>query len=177
VVWEGDANDNQKAEADEILAPTLLYAEDMETLPGDKPGFVVASSCEVGSVENLVNLTHHMLASGAAVGVVSSTSVTPGGKFDWEDLSSTIEPDRFGSDTLGVYLFRRLFAGGYPAKAVVDAKATTGTNRSIESYAGKMMLNYYGDPTLTLGDSLEDVTSESQEPEEEPVPIGAGCGV
>lgn len=176
VIWEGDSNDNQKAEADEILAPTLIYAEDMDALPGDRPGFVVASSCEVGSVENLVNLTHRMLVSGAAVGVVSSTSVTPGGKSDWEDLASTIQPDRFGSDTLGVYLFRRLIAGGYPAKSVVDAKATAGTSRSIESYAGKMMLNYYGDPTLTLNDSLEDLPLGSQEPEEEPVPGAAGCG-
>jgi hypothetical protein len=53
---------------------------------------------------------------------------------------------------------------------VAEAKAELGQLGERESLAGKMMLNYFGDPSLTLYDSSDDIIDEGPDADE-----GCGC--
>ncbi len=149
-VWTEDRDGDGRAQEDEIASPYLFDVEDALQLPAGRPAFVVAVSCEVGSAETPLNLTHALLLAGAAVGMVASSDVTPGDTTDYGDLTAALDTASFGATNLGAVVFEELLAGRGAAAALAQARTTLGTSASVETYAGKMMLNYFGDPTLGL---------------------------
>lgn len=164
-VWKDDHNNDGVPDRDEIENPLLIQTSGTKELTYDKRAFVLASSCEVGSADVYNNLAFALLLNGGAVGVIGSSSVTPSGTF----LVEGSEPDHtyFGLDPLGVFFFDSVIEGRYPSKALYEAKNEIGTANDIESYAGKYMLNYFGDPTLTLYDTAIDETSDEEVADEE----------
>jgi hypothetical protein len=120
----------------------------------------------VGSAETPHDLAHSLLKQGAAIGMIGSTSVTPGSATDWLDLQSELDTTTNGGDGIGIRFYEKLMQGEYAGKAFFEAKVELGVEGAIEPMAGKMMLNYYGDPSLTLFDTVEDVeeTPDSTSP-------------
>jgi len=150
VVWNGDDDNDGKADHAELTSPPFLRAQDAEQIAPGQPGFAVAASCEVGSADVPHNLSHSLLLAGAVVGMVGSSSVTPG-----SETATQPELDRklFGADNAAVLMFEGLLAGESAAAAFARARETLGQAQSADVLAGKMMLNYFGDPTLTLEDT------------------------
>lgn len=64
--------------------------------------------------------------------------------------------ERFGSDNAAAVILRGLLDGRGAAEALAEAKRTLGEAATAEDLAGKMMLNHFGDPTLTLDDLAPD---------------------
>lgn len=155
-VWDDDTNSDGNAQSTEMSHPLLIDSDSVLSKTFAKPGFVVAVSCEVGSVEVPENLTHSMLLKNAAVGVLASTSVTPGDATDNSDLESELDIENFGAGNSGIFMIKGLLEGKSAALAYSDSRHSLGTGNSIETLAGKMMMNYYGDPTLTLYDNVDD---------------------
>lgn len=150
--WSEDANGNQLAENGEIPSPFLFNTDDAALLEPGRPAFVVPVSCEVGSAETPLNLAYALLLSGGAIGVVGSTNVTPGDTTDYGDPGSQLDVQQYGATNMGVHFFRALLDGAGGAQALLDTKTKLGQSGSVESYAGRMMINYLGDPTLRLRD-------------------------
>ena len=157
-VWDDDTNSDGNAQSTEMSHPLLIDSDSVLSGTFTKPGFVVASSCEVGSVEVPENLTHSMLLKNAAVGVLASTNLTPGDATDYSDIENELDTETFGSSNSGIFMIKGLLEGKSAALAYSDSRHSLGTGNSIETLAGKMMMNYYGDPTLTLYDTVEDRT-------------------
>lgn len=156
-VWAEDADGDERADMDEVVQPTLIESADAASLPADRPAFVVGVSCEIGSVEVPDSLAERLLVEGGAVGVVGSTSVTPGSLTDYAGDAAAIDASTFGADNAGIAFFEAL-ASDVPAGAAFDAaRRELGTAGGVEPYAGKLMLNYFGDPTLGLYDTRDDV--------------------
>lgn len=166
VVWVEDANGNDMAEGGEMTGPTMIHSDDAVHIASGRPAFVTAVSCEVGSAETPHVIAHSLLKQGAAIGMIGSTSVTPGSATDWLDLQSELDTGTTGGDSVGIRFYERLMQGEYAGKAFFDAKVELGVEGEIEPMAGKMMLNYYGDPSLTLYDVIDDVeeTPDSTSP-------------
>ena len=160
-IWTEDANSNEIAETDEMDSPPMLESKDAELLLKDKPGFLVAISCEIGSLEVPYNLSYSLLLNGTTIGVVSSSSLTPGTTTDWADFKSALDISTFGAENLGVYFFDELIKGKFAGKSVSDVKHEYGYSNNVETYAGKMMLNYIGDPSLTLYDTSIDILNDN----------------
>lgn len=165
VFWSADDNGNGLADKSEIHSATLIHSDDAERVASGRPAFVVAVSCEIGSVETPRSLAESLLIEGAAIGVVGSTSVTPGSGTDFADFSAGLVTTRSGADNIGVRFFEAVMQGEYAGKAFFDAKVALGSPETIESLAGRTMLNYIGDPSLTLYDTVEDVVQPEPGPE------------
>lgn len=155
-IWKEDTNGDNLAQGEEIIQPNMINSADAAKITGNNSAFVVAVSCEVGSAETPDNLSFALLLSGGSIGIVGSTNVTPGDTTDYANPDSQLDKTSYGASNLGIYFFDSTLNGEYPAKAFFDTKITLGTSASIEAYAGKMMLNYFGDPTLTINDTSED---------------------
>jgi hypothetical protein len=151
-VWRADADGDGAADASEVFAPSLLRAIDVPQLPAGQPGFVVSMSCEVGSAEVPGNVSHALLLAGAAVGVVSSSSVTPASATDVARADAPLDTRFFGADSAAARVFDGLLAGEPAAAALAAAKQRLGAAEQAESFAAKLMLNYFGDPTLGLAE-------------------------
>jgi hypothetical protein len=121
----------------------------------------------VGSAQTPQNLTHALLTEGSAIGMIGSTNVTPGDMTDYGDFESELDTSTYGATNLGVFFFDALMNGEVAAKVFADVRRDVGTSPSIETYAGKMMLNYYGDPTLSLNSSAADAPDENLTPDED----------
>jgi hypothetical protein len=67
-----------------------------------------------------------------------------------------MDTTEFGATNAGIEVIKSLLDGVAPAQAYANARLSLGTSASSEAYAGKMMLNYFGDPTLTLRSSVDD---------------------
>jgi hypothetical protein len=115
----------------------------------------------VGSAQTPWNLTHALLTEGSAIGMIGSTNVTPGDMTDYSDFESELDTSTYGATNLGVNFFDALMGGKVAAAAFAETRRDVGTSPSIETYAGKMMLNYYGDPTLSLTSSAADAPDEN----------------
>jgi hypothetical protein len=113
---------------------------------------VVATSCEVGSADVPYNLAQALLLSGAAVGVAASSSVTPGDATDYPDGVPDLDTSTYGATNGGIVLLQKLRDGRTGAEALAEAKVELGTAGSSETQAARMMINWFGDPTLRLKD-------------------------
>lgn len=149
-VWTADANGDDLAQPGEITSPYLITSEGAADIAPGHPAFVVGVSCEIGSAETPANLSYALLLSGAAVGVVGSTSITPGDTTDYADPGSQLDTQGYGGTNMGVRFFSALLGGAIGSRALYDTKVELGQSGSIESYAGRMMLTWFGDPTLGL---------------------------
>jgi hypothetical protein len=151
-IWS-DSDGDGAADDDEITAPPFLKANDAELVTPGQPGFAVAGSCEVGSADVPYNLSHSMLLAGALVGMVGSSSVTPGSRTaGTPGGKGPLDKQAFGSDNAAVLMMEGLLDGRSAAEAFARAKVTLGQANTADAHAGRMMLNYFGDPTLTLED-------------------------
>ncbi|HNT27370.1 MAG TPA: C25 family cysteine peptidase, partial [bacterium] len=162
-----DANDDGEVSNDELQQPLFIHSDDAPAIGAQSPAFVVAVSCEVGSAQTPWNLTHALLTEGGAIGMIGSTNVTPGDMTDYGDFESELDTSTYGATNLGVFFFDELMNGAVAAQAFAEVRRDVGTSPSIETYAGKMMLNYYGDPTLSLTSSAADAPDEELTPDED----------
>lgn len=159
LVWDEDANSDDKASMSEISMPELFNQSDSGSLSGDFPGFLISPNCDAGVVKEKGNLTHSLLKT-AVVGVMAATSPSTPSFMDWDCYECEFDKKGFGSDTAGIFSLKALFEGNYPAEALFDAKLNYGTDNSALTYANRMMFNWYGDPSLTINSSIEDVEAE-----------------
>lgn len=165
-IWVDD-NDDGTVQNEELRQPFFIESDDAPLIGSASPAFVVASSCKVGSAQTPWNLTHALLTEGAAIGMIGSTNVTPGDMTDYSDLESELDITMYGSTNLGVNFFDAVMGGKTAAVAFAETRRDVGTDGSIETLAGKMMLNYYGDPTLSLNSSAADAPDENLTPDED----------
>lgn len=149
-VWAADADGDQIADEGEVETPYLLTSEAAAGLQAGHPAFVVGVSCEVGSLETPQNLAFAVLLSGGAVGMVASSELTVVDTTHYGDPGSQLDTQACGATNVGVSFVDALLGGEVGSKALYDAKLALGLSGSIEAYAGRMMLNYVGDPTLRL---------------------------
>ena len=163
-VWGEDKNNNNKAENDEVYSEILLQTGDFENFNNDTPAFVIGLSCLIGDVVPRGNITYDMLKNGAAVGVISSTHIDdPSFSTDWSDLDTEPSKVDFTLDTIGIKVFDAMLLGERPSKVLVDLRSEFGNPLNLRSFEHKLMINYYGDPTLTLYETaVEDETDESE---------------
>lgn len=150
MVWSADDDKDGAADDAEIRIPPLLTSESALRLDGTRGAFVVAASCEVGSADVPGHLAHRLLLAGGAVGMVASSSVTPGDATDYPEGAVQIDPTTLGATNGGVRFFEKLLAGRTGAQAWAEVRLELGTADGSETYAARMMLNYFGDPTLRL---------------------------
>lgn len=175
-VWIEDTNEDNAAQSTEMDQPLLIDSTSVLNASHSNPGFIVAVSCEVGSVEVPENLTHSMLLKNAAVGVLSSTNVTPLDGTDYSDYESELDTGKFSANNAGALMYEGLINGRSAAYVYSRSRNELGVDGSIESLAGKLMINYYGDPTLTLYDTVNDIAETKKENNEKEV-SSSGCSV
>ena len=163
-VWREDTNSNDKAENEEVYSEILLQTGDFEDFNNNTPAFVVGLSCLIGDVVPRGNITYDMLKKGAAVGVISSTHIDdPSFSTDWSDLDTEPAEIDFTLDTIGIKVFDAMLYGERPAKVLMDLRSDFGNPLNTRSLEHKLMINYYGDPTLTLYDTaIKDETDDSE---------------
>ncbi len=171
VIWEEDLDGDGRA-AGEVISETMLASGDAPAIGGTKPAFVSAISCEVGSADVPYNLAYSLLLHNAAIGIMAATSPSSVTMQDWSDLNSALPTASVGSDNMGILFFEGLLGGKTAGQAFYDAKTALSTRGDITSTSIKMMVNYYGDPTLTLSASSADVLPVDDPPE---VRKGDGC--
>jgi len=173
-IWVEDTNEDNAAQGSEMDQPLLIDSTSVLNATYTNPGFIVAVSCEVGSVEVPENLTHSMLLKNAAVGVLSSTNVTPLDGTDYSDYESELDTGKFSENNAGALMYEGLINGKSAAYVFAIARNELGMDGSIEALAGKLMINYYGDPTLTLYDTVNDITETEEETDDSKT---SGCSV
>jgi len=166
-VWLEDRNNNNLGENDEVESYQMVDPSDAKRIYSGQPGFVVAISCLVGNVNSPGSITHRFLADGAAVGIISSTSVTDPSSTKWTDLEADLDYSTVSEDTVGVVFFEEMIKGGYAGKIFYDYMSEFGQNPAGRVLDHKYMLNYFGDPTLTLYDTAIDETSDEEITDEE----------
>jgi hypothetical protein len=154
-VWTADTNGNQAADGDELQTPPLIQTEDAQKLEGTPGGFVVASSCYVGRIEVPDSLSYTLIRHGGAVGVIAS-SAPEGGKAI-EITDPQLDRSSFDVDRAGILIFDGLLKGEAAGDLMVKARLDLGPDNDIDSFQEKLMINFYGDPSLTLYDSAADV--------------------
>ncbi|MBU1536660.1 hypothetical protein KKF84_15140 [Myxococcota bacterium] len=169
--WPADTDADGLADNGEIVATDMLRSSDATLIGTDCPAFVVGVSCEMGSAEVPGNLAWSLLYANAAIGVVGSSSTTPASAMEWSDFDAPLEEETIGAGSVGVRFYESLLGGEYAGKAFYDAKMALGSEGKIEAMAGKMMLNYMGDPSLTIH-----VTRADRAPLPENTTTGGGSG-
>ncbi|MDX9805009.1 MAG: C25 family cysteine peptidase [bacterium] len=165
LVWNEDKNSDDLASMSEISMPELFNQSDADLISGDLPGFLISPNCDAGVVKEKGNLTHSLLKT-SIVGVMAATSPSTPSFMDWDCYECEFDKKGFGSDTAGIFTLKALFESDCPAKALFDAKLNYGTDKSALTYANKMMFNWYGDPTLTINSSVEDIEVEETDDDE-----------
>lgn len=162
VVWTDDVNNDNDPDG-EIANLDMLISSDAEEIGGNRPAFVSAVSCEVGSLDVPYNLTYSLILENAAIGMVSAS--TPGtiSMMDWGQFDEPVPEDETSEDNIGILFFSHLLEGKRGAQALYEAKIALTAPTDIESRAALMMVNYSGDPTLTLNDSKADIIPEEVE--------------
>jgi len=176
-IWVEDTNEDNAAQSSEMDQPLLIDSDSVLNAEYTNPGFIVAVSCEVGSVEVPENLTHSMLLKNAAVGVLSSTNVTPLDGTDYSNVESELDTGKFSENNAGALMFEGLINGKSAADVFANARNELGIDGSVEALAGKLMINYYGDPTLTLYDTINDIAEIEDENDEKEEIDSSGCSV
>lgn len=160
-VWLEDTNNNNLGENDEVDSYSIVEASDAKLVATGQPGFIVAISCLVGHVDAPGSVTSKYLDEGAAVGIISSTNVTDPSKTNWPDFTAGLDESTLSEDTAGVIFFEGLLKGKYAGQIFYDYKKAYGQNPAGRAIDHKFMLNYYGDPSLTLYDTAVEETADA----------------
>ena len=187
-VWTEDINGNELGENDEVDSPLLIDSTDGADIASGKPSFVVAISCLVGFVSDPGSITHRFMADGAAVGIISSSSVTDPSAMNWLDQDAPLDTTTLAEDNIAVLFFDRMLAGGHAGRIFADIRDELGDETVFRVIDHKLMLNYFGDPTLTLYDHAveeepndEDAVTDDDPPaNDDAVPAddtSGGCGL
>ncbi len=166
-VWLEDKNNNNLGENEEVASYDMVNASDGKLIASGKPAFVVAISCLVGNVESPGSITHKFLADGAAVGIISASSVTDPSFTPWHDMDSQMVTTTVSEDTGGVVFLEGMIKGGYAGQIFYDYKKSYGQNPIGRVLDHKFMLNYFGDPSLTLYDTKIEETPDSEPKDDE----------
>lgn len=148
-IWLEDINSDGIPQSNEVAYENFITSADADTIGSTTPAFTVAVSCMVGKTDVADNLTYSLLRSNTSIGVIGSTSLTPGTATDWTDGNSSLDTLSTGADNTGVIFFSELMRGKSAGESWKKALVECGSQNS-ESIAGRTMLNYYGDPTLGL---------------------------
>jgi hypothetical protein len=156
-VWTLDKNDNGIPENDELKTFPLIRTETTAELEGTPGGFVVATSCYVGRIEVPDALSYTLIRHGAAVGVIASSAPASADESAFAEMGPVLDRNRFDVDRVGVLFFDGLLKGQAAGELMVRARLDLGPDNDIDSFQEKLMLNFYGDPSLTLFDSAADV--------------------
>ena len=156
-VWTADPNQNGAADGDEIKSSRLIVTEDSERLDGAPAGFVVATSCYVGRIEVPDALSYSLIRHGAAVGVIASSAPASVDESAFEKMGPQLDRSHFDIDRVGVMVFDGLLRGESAGRLVAKARLELAPDNDIDAFQAKMMINFYGDPSLTLYDSAADV--------------------
>ncbi len=159
-VWVEDSNQSGRPDKKtEYDSPWMIKQEDFLAIKTE-PGFVFMGSCINASPRSPDNIAYAALLHGIAVGVGANTQ--PASANDL--LVDAFEPDDVHPYiyTYGTYFTLGLAMGEAPAMVIVRKKALLGNEPQSEEherliFRNKLMLNYFGDPTLTLNSSIEDV--------------------
>ncbi|MFA6033500.1 MAG: C25 family cysteine peptidase, partial [Myxococcota bacterium] len=159
MVWSNDDDKDDIAQESEISSPNFFVTKDAARITAGRPAFNVAFSCEVGSADTPSNIPYALLFNGASVGVVAASSPASGSATDYSDPSNPMDTTGFAIDNAGALVFDALMNGGYASQALYRAKQELGTSGSIETYANRMMTNYFGDPSLRLVSTVEEVVA------------------
>lgn len=154
--WTSDVNGDQLPDG-EVGSPPLIDSSEVDRLEGTPGGFVVATSCLVGRIEVPDALSYKLLRHGAAVGVVASSAPASVDEKSFEDMGPELDRSVFDIDYLAVMVLDGLLSGEPAGRIVGDSRLILGEANSELSYQAKLMLNYYGDPSLTLYDTIADI--------------------
>ncbi len=142
-IWQHD-NGNDGIPTDyELRSTPFITSIDSSNLTEQKAAFVFEGSCLNGQVTKSNNLGYSILLNNA-VGVVASSQITFGAVY--KNYNPAQSPDVFA---YGVSFSKAVVENKYPAKAMMDAKESF-YNGDIYPMI-KMELNYFGDPSLSLG--------------------------
>lgn len=160
VVWREHEGDGDLPLEGEIDWPTMFTWESAHQVTTDAPAFSVAVSCDVGQSQQPDNLANHLLIGGAAVGMVASSVAGPRSKSFWHDMEAPLDTTTFGDDNVGPLFYINLLAGMAAGEALAAAKSSAGTVMDGETATAKASFNYFGDPTLKLTDTVEDIIAE-----------------
>ncbi len=195
-VWRKDADGNELADESEVFSAALFFAEDSRSLDGTKPSFLISPNCNAGSVKVHGNITHETLKNGA-VGVMSATISSTPVRRVWNVEDPFPDNINFGDDLAGIVTTMAIVEGGYPAEALLKAKSEYGKPEALKEMgkegpyvagiclANKLMFNWYGDPTLTLTATSDDIIecenetpdTDSGEDESSRENSGGGCSL
>ncbi len=151
-VWREDTNGNDLGENDEVDSPLMIDADDGADIASGQPSFVVAISCLVGFTSDPGSITHRFMADGAAVGIISASSVTDPSAMKWLEQDAPLDTSTFAEDNTAVLFFDRILKGGYAGRIFADLRDELGDETVFRVIDHKLMLNYFGDPSLTLYD-------------------------
>ncbi len=176
-VWRSDANGNDEPDEGEIESPVMFDYLAAAELSGKYPSFVVAMSCDVGQSQMPNNLATHLLISGGAVGVVASSVAGPRSYMFWHEIDGVLDTKTFGDDNVGPLFFNGLIGGDYAGRVVTEIKRNAGTENDPETLTGKASFNYFGDPTLSLGDVAPAGTTDTDTSDETPVSDADTTGI
>ena len=166
-VWVEDTNNNELGENNEVESITFLESVDGEKFEVEKPAFVAAESCEVGSIEVPDNITSTLLLNNAAIGMISASNVSDDSNTDWSSVDNEIDTNSYGIDALAAYFLDGLLQGDSGGAIFARKRHELITETSItRTHENKLMINYFGDPSLTLYDSVNDII-ETEEPDNE----------
>jgi hypothetical protein len=145
--------------------PDLFKATDAVDLSFDKPAFLISPNCNAGIVKNAGSMAQSLLQNGS-IGIMGATEAATPSKMNWECTDCPWHGDSYGSDTAGIFAMKALIENRPPAVGFFESKRDFGNKGFSDSsskglaYANKMMFNWYGDPSLTISDSIEDATVE-----------------
>ena len=166
-IWVEDTNDNDLGENNEVESVEFLRSEDGEKFEVEKPAFVAAESCEVGSIDVPDNITSTLLLNNAAIGMISASNVSDDSDTDWSSVDNEIDETSYGIDAIAPSFFRGLLDGEAGGAVFAGIRYELAADSTItRTHENKLMINYFGDPSLTLYDSVEDII-ESEVPDEE----------
>ncbi len=163
-IWVEDKNNNGRPDKEtEYATPWMIENDDFPSIRS-APGFVYMGSCYNASPKSPENMAYSALRFGVAVGVGASTQPAYAGDIVVENFEpDDVHPYAF---TYGAYFTLGLINGAAPAQVLAEKKATLGNYPESKDeeeiiYNNKLMLNYFGDPTLTLNNSIADIDQET----------------
>jgi len=157
-VWVEDTNNNELGENSEVQSISFLESVDGETFNVEKPAFVAAESCEVGSIEIPGNITSMLLLNNAAIGMISASNVSDDSNTDWSSVDNEIDETSYGIDAMASFLIEGLLEGDAGGAVFARKRYELAIDsKEPRTHENKLMINYFGDPTLSLYDSVKDI--------------------
>jgi hypothetical protein len=114
------------------------------------------------------NMAYSALLNGTAIGVVANTLPANG-----DEVNGTFSPNDEEPyiNTFGYYLTIGVAEGKEMARVLAEKKSELGSNFYPKDfnyvYMTKLMMTYFGDPTVTINSSINDITENENFDESE----------